>query len=171
VGFFGVKWEDGLLIGARTNVLWGKSIEQMFLGEFEHTLDEKGRFTIPAKFRAKLASGAVITRGIDGCLELQPMDHFMELATKVSNLPITSRNARGLRRLEFSGAAEVEPDKQGRVGLPSNLREYARIDKQVVIIGLFDYCEIWNPETWQEFKQRSYDDPEALAEQFASLDV
>jgi len=104
-------------------------------------------------------------------LELQPMDHFMELATKVSNLPITSRNARGLRRLEFSGAAEVEPDKQGRVGLPSNLREYARIDKQVVIIGLFDYCEIWNPETWQEFKQRSYDDPEALAEQFASLDV
>ncbi len=143
----------------------------MFLGEFEHTLDEKGRFTIPAKYRAQLESGLVITRGIDRCLVLHPMDHFMELATKVSNLPVTSREARGFRRLEFSGAADVEPDKQGRVGLPTVLREYARIDKQIVIIGMFDYCEIWNPETWQEFKQRSYEDSEALAEQFANLGI
>jgi MraZ protein len=143
----------------------------MFLGEFEHTLDDKGRFTIPAKFRAKLASGLVITRGIDRCLVLHPMDHFLELAGKVSDLPVTNPEARGFRRLEFSGAVDVEPDKQGRVGLPPNLREYAKIDKQVVIIGLFDYCEIWNPETWQELKQRSYDDPESRAEQFASLGI
>ena len=171
MGFSGVKWEDGPPIAVRTNVLWGKPVEQMFLGEFEHALDEKGRITIPAKFRARLASGLVITRGIDGCLELHPMDHFQDLAKKVSNLPITSRDARGFRRLEFSGAADLEPDKQGRVGLPSTLREYARIDKQVVIIGMYDYCEIWNPETWQEFKQRSYEDPEALAEQFANLGI
>jgi MraZ protein len=143
----------------------------MFLGEYEHTLDEKGRFTIPAKFRAQLASGLVITRGIDRCLVLHPMDHFMGLAAKVSNLPATSPQARGFRRLEFSGAVDAAPDKQGRVGLPTVLREYARIDTQVVIIGLFDYCEIWNPETWREFKQRSYEDPEALAEQFASLGI
>jgi MraZ protein len=143
----------------------------MFLGEYEHTLDEKGRFTIPAKFRAQLASGLVITRGIDRCLVLHPMDHFMGLAAKVSNLPATSPQARGFRRLEFSGAVDAAPDKQGRVGLPTHLREYANIDKQVVIIGLFDYCEIWNPETWQELRQRSYDDPEGRAEQFANLGI
>jgi len=143
----------------------------MFLGEFEHTLDEKGRFTIPAKFRAKLASGLVITKGIDRCLVLHPMDHFKELAAKVSALPVTSAQARGFRRLEFSGAVDVEPDKQGRVGLPVHLREYASIDKQVVIIGLYDYCEIWNPETWQELKQRSDDDSDGRAEQFASLGI
>ena len=146
-------------------------MEQMFLGEYAHALDEKGRFTIPAKFRAKLASGSVITRGIDRCLVLHPMDHFMVLAKKVSDLPVTSAEARGFRRLEFSGAEDVMPDKQGRVGLPNHLRAYANIDKQVVIIGLFDYCEIWNPEAWEEFKQRSYADPEGRAVQFANLGI
>jgi len=143
----------------------------MFLGEYEHTLDEKGRFAIPAKFRARLASGCVITKGIDRCLVLHPMDHFAEFAAKVSVLPITSAQARGFRRLEFAGAADVEPDKQGRVGLPSHLREYAHIDKQLVIIGLYDHCEIWNPETWQELKQRSDEDSTGRAEQFASLGI
>jgi len=143
----------------------------MFLGEYEHTLDEKGRITIPAKFRAGLASGLVITKGIDRCLVLHPVDQFQEFAAKVIVLPVTSAQARGFRRLEFAGAVNDEPDKQGRVLLPNHLCEYANIDKQVVIIGLYDHCEIWNPETWQELKQRSDDDSDGRAEQFASLGI
>jgi transcriptional regulator MraZ len=143
----------------------------MFLGEYEHTLDEKGRITIPAKFRGELASGLVITKGLDRCLVLHPVEQFKAFAAKVIVLPVTSAQARGFRRLEFAGAVNDEPDKQGRVGLPNHLREYANIDKQVVIIGLYDHCEIWNPETWQELKQRSDNDSEGRAEQFASLGI
>jgi MraZ protein len=99
------------------------------------------------------------------------MDRWTALAQKISALPLTNPQAREFRRQVFGGAADLEPDKQGRVSLPPYLRQYAHIDKQVVIIGLFDHCEIWNPDMWRERQQRSYNDPEGRAEQFESLGI
>lgn len=143
----------------------------MFLGEFEHIIDDKGRITIPAKFRGRLAAGLVITKGIDPCLWLYPIDNWGDLAAKISALPRTDAKAREFRRQVFGGAADSVPDKQGRVNLPPYLRQYANIDKQAVIVGLHDYCEIWNPEQWRRRQERSFNDPEERAEQFASLEV
>jgi MraZ protein len=146
-------------------------MEQMFFGNFEHALDDKGRMTIPAKLRDKLAAGMFITTGIEPCLSLYPADRWIEQAQKISALPFTNPQARELRRQFFGDAANLEPDKQGRVGLPSYLREYAHIDRQVVIVGLSDHCEIWNPDMWRERQQRSYNDPEGRAKQFESLGI
>jgi MraZ protein len=143
----------------------------MLLGEFEHTIDDKGRITIPAKFRGRLASDLVVTKGIDPCLWLYPAEVWADLAQEINNLPLTNPQAREFRRQMFGGASDVAPDKQGRVNLPPYLREYANIDKQAVIIGLYDHCEIWNPERWKERQQRSDGDPEGRAEQFASLPI
>jgi len=143
----------------------------MFYGEFEHSIDDKERMTIPAKFRAWLATGVVITKGIEPCLLLYPADSWAKLVDKVSTLAVTNPQARELRRRLFGGAADSVPDKQGRVKLPAYLREYANLDKQAVIVGLHDYCEIWNPEQWRERQERSDNDPEGSAEQFASLDI
>ena len=143
----------------------------MFLGEFEHRIDDKGRITIPAKFRGRLAVGAVVTTGIDPCLWLYPTDIWAGLAQEISGLPLTDTKAREFRRQVFGGASDSVPDKQGRVNLPPYLREYANIDKQAVIVGLYDHCEIWNPDRWRERQERSHNDPEGRAEQFASLGI
>jgi MraZ protein len=143
----------------------------MFLGEFEHTIDDKNRITIPSKFRGRLAAGVVITRGIDDCLWLYPTDAWEALAQKVSTLPLAEPNVREFRREVFSGASDSVPDKQGRVIVPAYLQEYAKIDKQAVIAGLYDHCEIWKPERWQERQQRSHEDPQRRAAQFQSLGI
>lgn len=143
----------------------------MFLGEFEHTIDDKGRITIPAKFRGRLASGAVVTKGIDPCLWLYPVDGWHDLATQISDLPQTDSKAREFRRQVFGGASDSVPDRQGRVNLPPYLRQYANIDKQAVIVGLFDHCEVWNPDDWRQRQQHSHDDPEGRAAQFESLGI
>jgi MraZ protein len=143
----------------------------MFLGEFEHSIDEKGRITIPAKFRGRLAAGMVITKGIDNCLWLYPMDGWDNLADKVSTLPLTDPGAREFSRQVFGGAADAVPDRQGRVNLPPYLREYANIDKQAVIIGLHDHCEIWNADYWRERQAQSHDDPDGRAALFQSLGI
>ncbi len=143
----------------------------MLLGEFEHTLDDKGRITVPAKFRGQLAAGLVVTKGIDPCLWLFPADDFANLVEKVNGLPRTDPNAREFRRQVYAAASDSVPDRQGRVILPQYLREYANLDKQAVIIGLFDHCEIWNPERWRERQRRSDSDPDGRAEQFAKLGI
>jgi MraZ protein len=143
----------------------------MFLGEFEHTIDDKGRMTIPAKFRGRLASGAVVTKGIDSCLWLYPIDGWNDLATRISDLPQTDPKAREFRRQVFGGASDSVPDRQGRVNLPPYLRQYANIDKQAVIVGLFDHCEVWNPDDWRQRQQTSHNDPEGRAAQFESLGI
>jgi len=143
----------------------------MLLGEFYHAIDDKGRITVPAKFRGRLAAGLVITKGIDPCLWLYPADIWADLAKEINGLPLTDPRAREFQRQVFGGASGLVPDKQGRVILSPNLREYANIDNQLVIIGLYDHCELWNPERWQERQQRSDNDPEARAEQFASLGI
>jgi MraZ protein len=126
----------------------------MFLGEFVHIIDGKGRLTIPAKFRADLAVGLVVTRGIDRCLAIYPMEEWQKLAKQVSELPMTDRRARAFRRLVFANASDAVPDKQGRVLIPPRLREYAGFDSEVIVAGLNTYIEVWEPETWSEERER-----------------
>lgn len=142
----------------------------VFLGEFEHTLDDRGRITLPAKFRAELARGVVITRGLDRCLFLFPMEEWAPLAERVSALPLGRPNARSLRRLLFSGASNVIPDRQGRILIPAYLREYANINGQVVIAGLNTYVEVWDAEAWYQVKVQAEEDV-LNAEQWEELGI
>jgi MraZ protein len=124
----------------------------MFLGEFRHTIDEKGRLTIPAKFRGLLASGMVITRGFDRNLMAYSLEGWDELANRVKGLPLSDPVARELRRRVFSGAIDLIPDRQGRVLLPAYLRSFANIDTDVVITGMLDHLEIWNSDAWEPMR-------------------
>ena len=126
----------------------------MFLGEFVHTIDEKGRLTIPAKFRDDLNAGLVVTRGIDRCLAIYPLEEWERLAKQVSALPMTDRRARAFRRLVFANASDAIPDKQGRVLIPPRLREYAGFDSEVVVTGLNTYIEVWGQDSWGEERER-----------------
>ncbi|MFZ5918698.1 MAG: division/cell wall cluster transcriptional repressor MraZ [Chloroflexota bacterium] len=120
----------------------------MFLGRYEHSIDDKGRLTIPAKFRGDLAAGVVVTKGIDCCLYLFPTSQFETLAARIRELPITQEQAREFRRQMFADASDEIPDKQGRIIIPPYLREYAGIDAQVIVTGLDTYIEIWSTEVW-----------------------
>ncbi len=120
----------------------------MFLGEFQHTIDDKGRLTIPAKFRGELAAGLVVTRGFDRNLMVFPLIGWEELAQKIAQRPYSDPGARSFRRRVFSGAMDLEPDRQGRILLPQNLREFAGLNGEAVIIGMFNYLEIWSSSSW-----------------------
>ena len=120
----------------------------MFLGEFAHTIDTKGRLTIPAKFRGLVATGLVVTRGFDQNLMLYPMEEWEALAARIAQRPLADADMRSFRRRVFSGAVDLVPDRQGRVIIPPYLREFAGIDKDVVIAGMFNYLEVWSSESW-----------------------
>jgi MraZ protein len=130
----------------------------MFLGEFQHTIDDKGRLTIPAKFRGLLASGMVITRGFDRNLIAFSLEGWEELANRVKGLPWSDPQARELRRRVFSGAVDLVPDRQGRVLLPTYLRNFANIDTEVVITGMLDHLEIWNSDAWDPVREAAEGD-------------
>jgi len=123
-------------------------LEQVFLGEYQHAIDDKGRLTIPAKFRRPLLDGLVVTRGLDRNLVIYPMDEWGRLVERVNQLPYGDPEARKFRRLVFSGANDVELDKQGRVNIPTYLLEFARISKEVVVVGVHGYVELWSPDQW-----------------------
>ena len=142
----------------------------MFLGEFIHTIDEKGRLTVPAKFRADLAVGLVVTRGIDRCLAIYPMGEWERLAERVSALPLTDRRARAFRRLVFANASDAIPDRQGRVLIPPRLREYAGLDSEVIVTGLNTYIEVWGVDAWNQERGRVEGD-EADVEEWAALGI
>lgn len=125
----------------------------VFLGEFVHTIDEKSRLTLPAKFRTRLADGVVLTPGLDRCLQVYPLDEFRTLFDRVTSLPMTSREAMTLRRLLFSNAHDVTPDKQNRVLIPQPLREYASLTDEAVVVGVGKFIEVWNPQEWQRARQ------------------
>ncbi|MDY6876947.1 MAG: division/cell wall cluster transcriptional repressor MraZ [Chloroflexota bacterium] len=143
----------------------------MFLGEFVHTIDDKGRLTIPARFRDDLEGGLVVTRGIDRCLAIYPMKAWKRLAKKVSALPMTDRSARAFRRLVFANASDFIPDKQGRVLIPPRLREYASLNGEVVVTGLNTYIELWNPDSWGEERGRVEGEDDVDAEAWAALGI
>ena len=121
----------------------------MFLGEYIHTIDDKGRLTIPAKFRGTLAAGLVVTRGFDQNLMVFSLDEWQDLAQRIAQRPLSDEGVRAFRRRVFSGAIDLEPDRQGRILVPPYLREFAGIDGEVVIAGMFNYLELWSAEAWQ----------------------
>lgn len=122
----------------------------MFWGEYTHHLDSKGRLIIPARFRQHLTAQAVLTRGLDHNLVVYPQETWQAVSRQLSQMPITHPTARALRRLLFSGALALSLDKQGRVNIPSYLREYAALDGQVLVVGMETFVEIWQPERWRD---------------------
>ncbi len=141
----------------------------MFIGEYQHSLDEKNRLSIPVKFRSSLSDGCVITRGLDKCLWIFTKVKWQEFAEKISELPITQKNARSFSRLMLAGAIECEMDKSGRVLVPRYLLDYAGIKSKVAINGLYDRIEIWPELSWQEFKKDMENNSEDIAEQLSEL--
>jgi MraZ protein len=142
----------------------------MFIGEYQHTLDLKNRIIIPSKFREELGDRFVITKGLDNCLYAYPVEEWANLEQKLKSLPLSSRDARAFARFIFSGAAECEPDKQGRVILPQNLIEYASITKDVVTIGVSTRFEIWSKENWDNYNNSNVDFDE-IAEKMTQLGI
>lgn len=143
----------------------------MFIGEYAHSLDEKGRLAIPAKFRRDLSKGAVVTRGLDNCLFLYTKTEWEKLAEKLATLPISQANSRAFARLMLAGAMEVEIDKQGRVVLPEYLREFAGLQKNVVLAGLYNRAEIWDETKWKTYKGQTEANSNDIAEKMAELGV
>lgn len=141
------------------------------MGEYQHTLDAKGRLIVPAKFREELGAGAVLTRGLDHCLFLFPMDEWRLLEEKLKTLPLTKAGARQFVRFLFSGATECELDKQGRIIVPQNLRDYAQIQKDAVIIGVSTRIEIWSKETWEAYVEEAEESYEEIAESIVDLGI
>lgn len=143
----------------------GKSGEKMFIGQYEHAVDQKGRVAIPAKFRKDLEKGSIITKGLDGCLFIFPKDKWRALAESVGKLPVNKSAGRVYARMLLANAVEVEFDNQGRALIPSFLREYAKITFKVVFAGVYDRVEIWSNKSWQEMTKNSDKDAGAIVEQ------
>ena len=143
----------------------------MFIGEYKHSIDEKGRLAIPSKFRHDLATGAVVTRGLDTSLFLFPKEEWGKLAQKLASLPLGQSNSRAFARLMLAGAMDVELDKQGRVVLPEYLRQYAHLQKTTIIAGLYNRLEIWDEEKWEMYKKKVENDADTVAEQLGQLGI
>jgi len=140
---------------------WGMP---MFMGEYHHTIDEKGRIIIPAKFREMLGDTFIVTRGIENCLFVYPNDEWQKIVTKLESLPFTKRDARQFVRFFLSGATIAEFDKQGRVNLTSPLIDYAKLQKDCVVIGTGSRLEIWSKEDWDSFFDSAKDNMSDIAE-------
>lgn len=143
----------------------------MFTGEYQHTIDDKGRLIMPAKFRDILGDACMITKGLDGCLFVYPQAEWSVLEAKLKNLPFTNKDARAFARFFFSGACECELDRQGRILVSSNLRDYAGLNKDVNIIGVGTRIEIWSRGTWEGYSKDTEQDYEELAEKMVELDL
>ena len=141
----------------------------MFMGEYNHTIDAKGRLIVPAKFREILGDNFIVTKGLDGCLFVYPNDEWTRFEEKLKSLPLTNKNARKFTRFFLAGAAACEVDKQGRILLPQVLREFASLEKDVVLVGVASRIEIWSRERWDE-SMNTYDgDMDEVAENMESL--
>ena len=139
----------------------------MFMGEYNHTIDTKGRLIIPSKFRDELGDEFVVTKGLDGCLFVFPNQAWQEFEEKLRALPLTNKSARQFSCFFVAGATPCELDKQGRILLPATLREFAGLDKEVVLTGMLNRIEIWSKDKWME--NNSFDDMDDIAEQMTDL--
>lgn len=141
----------------------------MFLGEFAHSVDSKGRLAIPAKFRMRLGEGAIVTRGLDGCLVIYPAEEWQDYAGKLDKLPSTQPDVRSFKRFIFSGATECDFDRQGRVLIPAFLREYAGLEETAVVVGQYSKIEIWSQAHWESKGPKVEEVGEQIAERLAGL--
>lgn len=143
----------------------------MFMGEYQHTIDDKGRLIIPSKFRDDLGQTFVLTRGLDQCVFGYPMDEWKLLEQKLKALPFTKKDARAFSRFFFSGAAESQLDKQGRVNISVPLREYAHLDKDCVVIGVSSRIEIWSKSKWESYYEASESSFDEISESLLDFDL
>jgi len=143
----------------------------MLLGEYNHNVDEKGRVSVPAKFREDLGASFIVTKGLDSCLFIYSKIEWNTFETKLKDLPLTNPNARNFIRFFFSGATECELDKQGRINIPQNLREYAGLSKDVSIIGVSTRVEIWDREKWNKYTSSDNMDLNEIAIQMSNLGI
>ena len=141
----------------------------MFMGEYNHTVDAKGRLIVPSKFREQLGDEFVVTKGLDGCLFVYENTEWKILEEKLKKLPLTNANARKINRFFLAGAALCEVDKQGRILLPAVLREFAGIEKDAVMVGVGNRIEIWSKESWMS--ANVYDDMDDIAESMEGLGI
>lgn len=143
----------------------------MFMGEYHHSIDNKGRLIVPSKFRDDLGEMFIITRGLDQCLFGYPLSEWKLIEEKLKGLPLTKKDARAFTRFFFSGATESELDKQGRVNLPAPLLQYAKLDKECVILGVSNRIEIWSKPIWEDYFSQSEDSFAEIAENMIGFDI
>lgn len=143
----------------------------MFIGEYNHNLDQKGRIAVPVKFRTELGSSAIVTKGLDSCLFVYPKEEWNKMTDKLAALPVSSSSARSFSRLMLSGAMEVEIDKQGRALLPGYLREYADLKDAVVMAGVLNRVEIWDKQRWASYSQEAETNASDNAEKLAEWEI
>ena len=139
----------------------------MFLGEYTHTIDDKGRLTIPSKYRFYLEGGMVATRGLDRCIAVYPTEEWKSLVERIMSLPSTPRPSREFTRLIFSAASDLKMDRQGRILIPSVLANYSSLDSEAAIIGINNRFEIWNPRRWDEQRTALEERAEFIADALA----
>jgi len=135
----------------------------MLLGYHKRTIDSKGRIILPREFRQQFSTGLVVTRGLDNCLFFYPLDEWQKLVSRIEEMPAGSEATRRFSRLFFSNASHLMPDGQGRILVPPHLREMAGLSKEVVMVGLSNKAEVWNPEQWDDYKKRSAQEYEQSA--------
>lgn len=143
----------------------------MLLGEYQHSLDSKGRLTIPSRLRDDLGERFVVTKGLDSCLFVYPLEEWNRLEEKLRTLPLSRSDVRSFVRFLFSGAVECELDRQGRILLPGSLREHAYLEKDAYIIGVSTRLEIWDKEKWEQYSQQAAVSFEQAAEQLEELGI
>lgn len=143
----------------------------MLLGEYKHNLDVKGRVAIPAKFRDKVGTGAIITRGLDSCLFVFAEKEWEALVQKLVAMPLSQSNSRAFGRLMLAGATDAELDKQGRILIPDYLRKFAGLKKTVVVTGLYSRMEIWDEDSWEKYKAKTESASGDIAEQLGQLGI
>lgn len=142
----------------------------MFMGEYQHSIDDKGRLIIPAKLRESLGTNFVITRGLDQCLFVYPMDQWQKLEQKLQALPLMKADARAFTRFFFSGASECEWDKQGRINIPNHLREHAKLEKECMVVGVQNRVEVWSKDAWEHYMNQSAASFNEIAETLVDFD-
>ncbi|MEH7247056.1 division/cell wall cluster transcriptional repressor MraZ [Neobacillus niacini] len=143
----------------------------MFMGEYHHSIDNKGRMIVPSKFRDDLGEMFIITRGLDQCLFGYPLSEWALIEEKLKGLPLTKKDARAFTRFFFSGATESELDKQGRINIPAPLLQYAKLEKECVVLGVSNRIEIWSKQIWEDYFSQSEDSFAEIAENMIGFDI
>lgn len=143
----------------------------MLLGEYQHSIDNKGRVILPAKFREELGENFIATKGLEKCLFVYAKEEWSQIENKLKQLPLAKAEARAFVRFFFSGAAELECDKQGRVLIPANLRDYALLEKDIVIIGVLNRIEIWDKAAWEAYNNEISPTVNEIAEHLVDLGI
>lgn len=143
----------------------------MFLGEFQHNLDYKGRVSVPKKFRRQLTKGSILTKGLDRCLFLYTKDSWEKLANRIKELPVTGKDARAFGRYLFTGATEIDFDQLGRIAIPEYLRTYAGLKKETTIVGVLERIEIWDKKRWERMRKTIEATGEEIAEKLTETGI